>query len=125
MLLCALAFVAEGIDLNLIPLIAPSIASAWRVPPATFSAIFSSAPYRVDHRRFRDRLFCRSLWASPGAHRRHDADDLRNRSDGLDADCPGAAGLPGADRHWLWWGDSGFHGTSCPSSCRPAHVPVP
>lgn len=43
-LLCVLAFLAEGIDLNLVPLIAPSIAGAWQVPAATFSAIFSSAP---------------------------------------------------------------------------------
>ena len=43
-LLCVLAFIAEGIDLNLVPLIAPSIAADWHVPAATFSAIFSSAP---------------------------------------------------------------------------------
>jgi AAHS family 4-hydroxybenzoate transporter-like MFS transporter len=43
-LLCALVFVVEGIDLNLIPVLAPSIADAWSLPSSLFGIIFSSGP---------------------------------------------------------------------------------
>lgn len=43
-LLCALVFVVEGVDLNLVPVLAPSIARAWSLEPAVFGIIFSSGP---------------------------------------------------------------------------------
>jgi AAHS family 4-hydroxybenzoate transporter-like MFS transporter len=43
-LLCALVTLMEGIDLNLIPLLAPAIAADWQLPSAAFGAIFSSGP---------------------------------------------------------------------------------
>lgn len=43
-LLCALVTLFEGIDLNLIPLLAPAIARDWQLPSAAFGAIFSSGP---------------------------------------------------------------------------------
>ncbi len=43
-LLCALVTLVEGIDLNLIPLLAPAIAKDWNLPSAAFGAIFSSGP---------------------------------------------------------------------------------
>jgi len=43
-LLCALVFVTEGIDLNLVPLLAPAIAQSWSLPTSAFSAIFASGP---------------------------------------------------------------------------------
>lgn len=43
-LLCALVTLIEGIDLNLIPLLAPAIAADWTLPSAAFGAIFSSGP---------------------------------------------------------------------------------
>jgi len=43
-LLCALVTLVEGIDLNLIPLLAPAIAEDWSLPSAAFGAIFSSGP---------------------------------------------------------------------------------
>ncbi len=43
-LLCALVTLAEGIDLNLIPLLAPAIAKDWALPSAAFGPIFSSGP---------------------------------------------------------------------------------
>ena len=43
-LLCALATLVEGIDLNLIPLLAPAIAADWALPTSAFGAIFSSGP---------------------------------------------------------------------------------
>lgn len=43
-LLCALVTLMEGIDLNLIPLLAPAIAADWNLPSAAFGAIFSSGP---------------------------------------------------------------------------------
>lgn len=43
-LLCALVTLVEGIDLNLIPLLAPAIAKGWSLPPSAFGIIFSSGP---------------------------------------------------------------------------------
>lgn len=43
-LLCALVTLMEGVDLNLIPLLAPAIAADWNLPSAAFGAIFSSGP---------------------------------------------------------------------------------
>jgi AAHS family 4-hydroxybenzoate transporter-like MFS transporter len=43
-LLCALVTLMEGIDLNLIPLLAPAIAADWQLPPSAFGPIFSSGP---------------------------------------------------------------------------------
>jgi len=43
-LLCALVTFVEGVDLNLIPLLAPAIAKDWALPSAAFGAIFSSGP---------------------------------------------------------------------------------
>jgi len=43
-LLCALVTLTEGIDLNLIPLLAPAIAEDWGLSSAAFGAIFSSGP---------------------------------------------------------------------------------
>lgn len=43
-LLCALVTLFEGVDLNLIPLLAPAIAKDWHLPSAAFGAIFSSGP---------------------------------------------------------------------------------
>jgi AAHS family 4-hydroxybenzoate transporter-like MFS transporter len=43
-LLCALVTLVEGVDLNLIPLLAPAIARDWSLPSAAFGAIFSSGP---------------------------------------------------------------------------------
>jgi MFS transporter, AAHS family, 4-hydroxybenzoate transporter len=43
-LLCALAFIIEGIDLGLIPLLAPSIAKAWALPISVFGTILSAGP---------------------------------------------------------------------------------
>jgi len=43
-LLCALVTLVEGVDLNLIPLLAPAIAQDWQLPSAAFGAIFSSGP---------------------------------------------------------------------------------
>lgn len=43
-LLCALVTLMEGIDLNLVPLLAPAIAADWQLPSAAFGAIFSSGP---------------------------------------------------------------------------------
>jgi AAHS family 4-hydroxybenzoate transporter-like MFS transporter len=42
--LCALAFVTEGIDLNLIPLLAPTIERTWALPASAFGAIFAAGP---------------------------------------------------------------------------------
>ena len=42
--LCALVTLIEGIDLTLIPLLAPKITQAWSVPAATFGIILSSGP---------------------------------------------------------------------------------
>lgn len=42
--LCALVTLIEGIDLTLIPLLAPKITEAWSVPAATFGIILSSGP---------------------------------------------------------------------------------
>ncbi len=42
--LCALAFVTEGIDLNLIPLLAPTIERHWALPASAFGAIFAAGP---------------------------------------------------------------------------------
>ena len=42
--LCVLATLIEGIDLTLIPLLAPRIMKAWEVSPATFGIILSSGP---------------------------------------------------------------------------------
>jgi MFS family permease len=42
--LCALVTLIEGIDLTLIPLLAPKITEAWSVPAATFGVILSSGP---------------------------------------------------------------------------------
>ncbi|MEO8306553.1 MAG: MFS transporter [Pseudomonadota bacterium] len=42
--LCALAFVTEGVDLNLIPLLAPTIERTWALPAAAFGAIFAAGP---------------------------------------------------------------------------------
>jgi AAHS family 4-hydroxybenzoate transporter-like MFS transporter len=43
-LLCALVTLVEGIDLTLIPLLAPAIAKAWSIPSSAFGAIFSAGP---------------------------------------------------------------------------------
>ena len=43
-LLCTLVTVTEGIDLTIIPLLAPAIAKAWSLPPGAFSAIFAVGP---------------------------------------------------------------------------------
>jgi AAHS family 4-hydroxybenzoate transporter-like MFS transporter len=43
-LLCTLVTFAEGIDLNLIPLLAPRIAAEWSLPAAAFGVIFSAGP---------------------------------------------------------------------------------
>jgi AAHS family 4-hydroxybenzoate transporter-like MFS transporter len=43
-LLCALVTLVEGIDLNLIPLLAPAIARDWALPSSAFGAIFSAGP---------------------------------------------------------------------------------
>jgi AAHS family 4-hydroxybenzoate transporter-like MFS transporter len=43
-LLCTLVTLAEGVDLNLIPLLAPAIARDWALPSSAFGAIFSSGP---------------------------------------------------------------------------------
>jgi AAHS family 4-hydroxybenzoate transporter-like MFS transporter len=43
-LLCTLVTFAEGVDLNLIPLLAPSIARQWALPSAAFGIIFSAGP---------------------------------------------------------------------------------
>ena len=42
--LCALVTLIEGIDLTLIPLLAPKITQAWSVPVAAFGIILSSGP---------------------------------------------------------------------------------
>ena len=42
--LCALVTLIEGIDLTLIPLLAPSIAQSWSLRPAALGIIFSSGP---------------------------------------------------------------------------------
>ena len=42
--LCALVTLIEGIDLTLIPLLAPSIAESWSLRPAALGIIFSSGP---------------------------------------------------------------------------------
>ena len=42
--LCALVTLIEGIDLTLIPLLAPSIAASWSLQPAALGIIFSSGP---------------------------------------------------------------------------------
>lgn len=42
--LCALVTLIEGIDLTLIPLLAPRISEAWSVSAATFGVILSSGP---------------------------------------------------------------------------------
>jgi len=42
--LCALVTLIEGIDLTLIPLLAPKITEAWSVPAAEFGIILSSGP---------------------------------------------------------------------------------
>lgn len=41
-LLCTLVTLAEGIDLNLIPLLAPAMQKAWSLDSASFGAIFAS-----------------------------------------------------------------------------------
>jgi AAHS family 4-hydroxybenzoate transporter-like MFS transporter len=43
-LLCTLVTLVEGIDLNLIPVLAPAIAKDWALPSGAFGAIFSSGP---------------------------------------------------------------------------------
>ena len=43
-LLCALVTLVEGVDLTLIPLLAPSIAASWSLPPAALGIIFSAGP---------------------------------------------------------------------------------
>lgn len=43
-LLCALVTLIEGVDLNLIPLLAPAIATDWHLPSSAFGPIFSSGP---------------------------------------------------------------------------------
>ncbi len=43
-LLCALVTLVEGIDLNLIPLLAPAIAHDWALQPSAFGLIFSAGP---------------------------------------------------------------------------------
>ena len=42
--LCALVTLIEGIDLTLIPLLAPKITQAWSVSAAEFGIILSSGP---------------------------------------------------------------------------------
>jgi MFS transporter, AAHS family, 4-hydroxybenzoate transporter len=42
--LCALAFVTEGIDLNLIPLLAPTIERSWALQASAFGGIFAAGP---------------------------------------------------------------------------------
>ncbi len=43
-LLCTLVSVTEGIDLTMIPLLAPSIAKAWALPAGAFGTIFAAGP---------------------------------------------------------------------------------
>ena len=43
-LLCTVVTLVEGVDLNLIPLLAPAIAKAWSIPSVAFGAIFSAGP---------------------------------------------------------------------------------
>ncbi len=43
-LLCTLVTLAEGIDLNMIPLLAPAMQKAWSLDSSTFGAIFASGP---------------------------------------------------------------------------------
>jgi AAHS family 4-hydroxybenzoate transporter-like MFS transporter len=43
-LLCTLVSVTEGIDLTMIPLLAPAIAKAWALPSGAFGAIFAAGP---------------------------------------------------------------------------------
>jgi len=43
-LLCALVTLIEGIDLNLIPLLAPAIGEQWHLASADFGVVFSSGP---------------------------------------------------------------------------------
>ncbi len=43
-LLCTLVTLAEGIDLNLIPLLAPAMRKAWSLDSSAFGAIFASGP---------------------------------------------------------------------------------
>src|SRR5690554_4376293 len=42
--LCALVTLIEGIDLTLIPLLAPAIAESWTLDAAALGIIFSSSP---------------------------------------------------------------------------------
>ena len=43
--LCALVTLVEGIDLTLIPLLAPTIAAAWKIEPAGMGIIFSTGAF--------------------------------------------------------------------------------
>src|SRR5262245_25641264 len=43
--LCALVTLVEGIDLTLIPLLAPSIATSWSLQPAALGVIFSTGAF--------------------------------------------------------------------------------
>ena len=43
-LLCTLVTLCEGIDLNLIPLLAPAMQKAWHLDASAFGAIFASGP---------------------------------------------------------------------------------
>jgi AAHS family 4-hydroxybenzoate transporter-like MFS transporter len=43
-LLCTVVTLIEGIDLNLIPLLAPAIAKAWSIPSTAFGVIFAAGP---------------------------------------------------------------------------------
>jgi AAHS family 4-hydroxybenzoate transporter-like MFS transporter len=43
--LCALVTLVEGIDLTLIPLLAPRIAESWQLPPAALGIIFSTGAF--------------------------------------------------------------------------------
>lgn len=43
-LLCTLVSITEGIDLTMIPLLAPSIARAWSLPTGAFGTIFAAGP---------------------------------------------------------------------------------
>ena len=43
--LCALVTLVEGIDLTLIPLLAPSIADSWSLQPAALGIIFSTGAF--------------------------------------------------------------------------------
>jgi AAHS family 4-hydroxybenzoate transporter-like MFS transporter len=43
-LLCTLVSVTEGLDLTMIPLMAPAIAKAWSLPSGAFGAIFAAGP---------------------------------------------------------------------------------